>query len=587
MNTAETNSQRISEVSVKHAGLLRNIFMSIKQFLQLISISVRSSWVFIISWMTGIVALVAITVPSYKSYYPGLEDRKTLVEQMGDNSGTRLLYGNLPKPGTLGQFFVWETGTFVLLLTAIMMVLLAVRLTRVSENSGQLEMVWAAGIRRWMAMVTSMFVLFTVPIVIALGVWITLELQVAQSNELTHIGAFTFSFTVLAIGVMFGLLGVICAQIRRDSSAVRSFALIGVGLCFALRAIADELWHRNQKRLSQAINWLSILGWRNELSPYTDDRLNHLPTILVIILAGTILALILIILREYRGSIIPDISSYSKLRVKVKSVEGWLFYKDLNQFVAWFSAILLASAMVGLSAGGMTEAIKKDRRTAQLLGDLSKNDASPIQQYFKLLGLILTIVILVFALSCVLKWWHEELNGQALNELSVGVSRHRALLGRVSLASCTVAILLGLSGVLMGYTGGQTLKDDVSSKEEVMRAAIISTLGHLPGIMAGIGVAVISIGIAPRFSYVVTWLAAAWSGFDTVFSSLLKFPKWAENLSLLSWSPTEKAGNGAGWINVGKIDIPLTAWIFLVVIFCVALSVGIWAFERRDICTDR
>ena len=62
MNTAETNSQRISEVSVKHAGLLRNIFMSIKQFLQLISISVRSSWVFIISWMTGIVALVAITV---------------------------------------------------------------------------------------------------------------------------------------------------------------------------------------------------------------------------------------------------------------------------------------------------------------------------------------------------------------------------------------------------------------------------------------------------------------------------------------------------------------------------------------------
>ena len=107
MNTAETNSQRISEVSVKHAGLLRNIFMSIKQFLQLISISVRSSWVFIISWMTGIVALVAITVPSYKSYYPGLEDRKTLVEQMGDNSGTRLLYGNLPKPGTLGQFFVW------------------------------------------------------------------------------------------------------------------------------------------------------------------------------------------------------------------------------------------------------------------------------------------------------------------------------------------------------------------------------------------------------------------------------------------------------------------------------------------------
>ena len=56
-----------------------------------------------------------------------------------------LLYGNLPKPGTLGQFFVWETGTFVLLLTAIMMVLLAVRLTRVSENSGQLEMVWRQG----------------------------------------------------------------------------------------------------------------------------------------------------------------------------------------------------------------------------------------------------------------------------------------------------------------------------------------------------------------------------------------------------------------------------------------------------------
>ena len=84
----------------------------------------------IAAWLAPLWLLVGVTAPSYESVYPSLETRTVLIEQMRKSPGTRLLYGYVPLPGRLGQLLQWETGTFLLVCTALMAILLTCRVLR-------------------------------------------------------------------------------------------------------------------------------------------------------------------------------------------------------------------------------------------------------------------------------------------------------------------------------------------------------------------------------------------------------------------------------------------------------------------------
>ena len=90
----------------------------------------------IVAWLAPLWLLVGVTAPSYESVYPSLVTRTVLIEQMRKSPGTRLLYGYVPLPGRLGQLLQWETGTFLLVCTALMAILLTCRVLRADEDEG-------------------------------------------------------------------------------------------------------------------------------------------------------------------------------------------------------------------------------------------------------------------------------------------------------------------------------------------------------------------------------------------------------------------------------------------------------------------
>ena len=71
------------------------------------------------AWVLPLWALAAAT-PSYESVYPSLQSRTMLIEAMRASAGTRLLYGILPLPGTIGQFAQWEIGSYLVVCTGLM-----------------------------------------------------------------------------------------------------------------------------------------------------------------------------------------------------------------------------------------------------------------------------------------------------------------------------------------------------------------------------------------------------------------------------------------------------------------------------------
>ena len=117
----------------------------------LAAVLARRNRVMLVAWTVGALALVAITIPSYAATYPSLATRAPLVAQLQANVATKVLYGLLPSPGTLGQLAVWETGTYVTLLVAVLGILLGVRLGRGEEWSGSSSACGSDGARSGLA----------------------------------------------------------------------------------------------------------------------------------------------------------------------------------------------------------------------------------------------------------------------------------------------------------------------------------------------------------------------------------------------------------------------------------------------------
>src|SRR5699024_2191832 len=112
----------------------------------LLRLHLRTRRGFLIGWLTPLIAFMAVTPPAYRATYPNQTELEVLAEPMRVNLGLRAMYGIVPDPFTFGAFTQWETGMWVSILGSVMAILLAVRLTRATEDDGIAEIVRSSGL---------------------------------------------------------------------------------------------------------------------------------------------------------------------------------------------------------------------------------------------------------------------------------------------------------------------------------------------------------------------------------------------------------------------------------------------------------
>ena len=179
----------------------------LRGFGPLVRLTIRRYRLRLACWLVPLIGLVAVTAPSYRSAYPDLASRAPLVDSLRSNEATKVLYGQLPLPGTLGQLAQWEMGTYVILLTAVMALTLAVSMTRVDEDQGRAEVVATAGLGRWTQTATIATVLIATNAALGLGAGLVLALQAAGSTEMSVLGAVSFGLVVAVTGIGVGGAG--------------------------------------------------------------------------------------------------------------------------------------------------------------------------------------------------------------------------------------------------------------------------------------------------------------------------------------------------------------------------------------------
>ena len=400
------------------------------------------------AWVLPLWALAAAT-PSYESVYPSPEARTMLIGAMRTNAGTRLLYGVLPLPGTIGQLAQWEIGTYLVVCTGLMAVLLTCRTLRADEDEGLVELLRGAGAGRWTPLLAPLGVVAGIVALHAAGIGVIMTALTGSVEELTVPGAWALAGVVAVVGwALMGVSAVAC-QLARDAGGARGASLGALGVAFALRAAADDAdapWLR----------WLSPIAWRDLVEPYTADRPAPLVVAVVVCLALAAAAGALYAHREYLDGYLPDRSA-SRRRWRVRGYADLLARLARRPLAATvFTVLLVVVAAVG--------------RAGALAGD--------------------------------------ERRGLVEAEAAAGVSRTRLFVVQAGAAVIEAAILLLVSGgVLAAATAGQTTEDHAVAR------ALIYTVSQLPGALAAIGLALALVGLAPRrwplVWAVVAWSAFA------------------------------------------------------------------------------
>lgn len=503
------------------------------------------------AWVLPLWALAAAT-PSYESVYPSLEARTMLIEAMRTNAGTRLLYGVLPLPGTIGQLAQWEIGTYLVVCTGLMAVLLTCRTLRADEDEGLVELLRGAGAGRWTPLLAPLGVVAGIVALEAAGIGVIMTALTGSVEELTVPGAWALAGVVAAVGwAMAGVSAVAC-QLARDAGGASLGAL---GIAFALRAAADDAdapWLR----------WLSPIAWRDLVEPYTADRPAPLVVAVVVCLALAAAAGALYAHREYLDGYLPDRSA-SRRRWRVRGCADLLARLVRRPLAVWAVAAAGVSALFGTMAGSITDLLEPGSPTAQMVDKMA--DGSPVSQFMGLLTVFTVLLVVVAAVGRAGALASDERRGLVETEAAAGVSRTRLFVVQAGAAAIEAAVLLLISGgVLAAATAGQTTRDHAVAR------ALVYTVSQLPGALAAIGLALALVGLAPR-RWPLVWAVVAWSAFAQFLGGLVELPDRAQDMSVIGH-----------YLDVtGPVD-----WKPLAVQGAVGLAgavVGLLAYRRRDL----
>ena len=490
-----------------------------------------------LAWVLPLWALAAAT-PSYASVYPSLSSRAALIAAMRQTPGTRLLYGVLPLPGTIGQLAQWEIGTYLLVCTGLMAVLMTCRMLRTDEDEGLVEVLRGAGAGRWVPFLAPVLVVFGVVAVHAAGTGVVMTALTGRVKELTVSGA-----------------GAAASQLARSAGAARGLSLGLLGTAFALRVLADEAdapWARR----------LSPLAWRDLVEPYTRDRVALLAACAAccpVLVAG---AGALYARREYLGGYLPDRSA-SRRRWRVHGRAGLLARLCLRPLAAWTVAAVCLSTLFGTMAGGVTDLLRPGSATAQMVDKMASG--SPVAQFMGLLTVFTVLLVVVAAVGRAGALARSERAGLVEAQVAAGVSRTRLFVVQAGAAVVEGVVLLLVSGgVLAAVTATQVTADHAVAR------AVVYTVSQLPGLLAAVGIALALVGLAPR-RVALVWAVVAWSAFARFLGGLVELPERARDLSVLGH-----------YLDV----VGPASWKPLALQAAVGLAgaaVGLLAYRRRDL----
>ena len=443
-------------------------------------------------------ALIASSAVSYTRIYKTQAARDALAAAYGANKATSALFGPAPRLQTVAGFTAFKIGMTLILLGAVWGLLTSTRLLRGEEDDGRWELLLAGRTTRRRAAAQALAglgvgagLLWALTAILTVGVGLDPSVKIAAGPALY------FALAMAAPAVMFLAVGALASQLAPTRRQAAAYAAAFLGLCYAVRMIADAGVGLH------ALIWASPLGWVEELRPFDAPRPLALLPIAAFTAALAAVAVRLAGARDAGAGILAD-RARSAPRLRLLSGPGGLTIRLVRPTVfGWWTAIALSALLFGLIARSAGSTISGSSAEGVLakLGATGTGTGAVLGVCF----LALAVLIAFAAAGQVTAARSEEASGRLDHLLAGPVSRSRWLGGRLAAA----ALVLLAGGALAGVFGwlGATSQHSGTGLGTLLNAG----LNLVPPAIAIGGIGVLAFGAWPRRTSAVVYVVLGWS----------------------------------------------------------------------------
>ncbi|HSP28587.1 MAG TPA: hypothetical protein VLN74_08560 [Ilumatobacteraceae bacterium] len=503
-------------------------------------------------WMVGLVGLMALSASSVAALYQTPEQLESYARTVRGNSALIVQSGpgyGLNAP-TVGAVVMNETALWLFIAVSLMSVFMVVRHTRTEEETGRAELVRAAPVGRHAALSAAMLGTLLVNVAIAVG-----NVAALLVAGLPVVGSMAFGASLVAIGMVFGGVGAVAAQVASSSRAALAAGGAAVGLSFVLRAIGDVG--------NGVLSWASPIGWAQAIRAYADERWWVLMVPLMATSALVALARSLQDRRDFGSGLVEPRTGRPEATAALSTPFGLAVRLQRGTLIGWTVGLAALAFFYGLVADQAEQIIEDNPDMADFFAQLGMGSVT--DAFLSTAMLIMALFASGFTVSSVLRLRSEEMSGRVDPVLALPISRRRWAAGHLVVALGGTALLALVIGVAMGAGAALVLGD-------VARVAQLAAAGAVmvPAMWVLAGAAMLLDGVRPQWA-LATWALVAWVFVVAMFATVLDLPQWLSNLSPFEHVPALPAA-------------PMT-WLPLVVLTAIAavsLAAGLAALDRRD-----
>ncbi|ANN21198.1 ABC transporter permease [Amycolatopsis orientalis] len=522
---------------------------------QLTRLALRRDRVVLPIWIVLLGIAPSSTAGTFETLYPTAAERAGLTTSMGANPSIAVIYGPAFDLSTAGGFTAWRLGGFLALLVALMAVFTVTRHTRAEEDSGRAELLASAVVGRYSALTAAVLVAGGASVLIGL-----IETALMIGAKMPSAGAFALGGATAATGLVFTAVAAVAVQVAEYSRTANGIGAAAVGVAFLLRAVGDSTADAGW------VSWLSPIGWAQQLRPFADERwwVLLLPLAAAVVVGGVGYALIP--RRDVGTGLLPPRPGPAEAAASLRSPFALAWRLHRGPLIGWLIGTAICAGVFGSVANGISDIVGQSEQARQIFQRMGGTDAL-VDAFMAAMTGMFAMVVALYGVQAALRIRVEETAIRVEPLLATGVGRLRVLGSHLVFAFGGTALMMVVSGVLLGLSNGMRAGDVGGSVGDL----VVASLAQLPAVWVIVGLAVTLFGLAPKYS-TAAWAIAGLALLLSLFGPVLNLPRVLLDASPFSHVPKLPAA-----------EFTATPLIWLAGVAAVALAAGVTGWRRRDV----
>ncbi|MBU7597948.1 ABC transporter permease [Streptomyces sp. P38-E01] len=525
----------------------------------LLRFMVRRDRVRLPAWTIGLSLLMAYFATALETLAKTPEDLEGLTAFSESPAGA-LLGG----PGfgfdalTIEKFLVGQYGLYLLVGAGLMGILTVTRHTRAEERAGRTELVRAYVAGRHAPLTAAL--LLTALMAVTVAALIT---AVLSGRGYDAVGSLLFGAGVGSSALVFAGAAAITNQVTEYPRAAAGMSGVVLGAAFMLRGLGDMA--ATQGFGPSWLVWLSPIGWSQQTAPYVLDRWWPLVASLLCTAATAATAYALSTRRDLAAGLLPPRPGPPHAARWLRGPLSLAFRLQRAGLIGWSAALVVA----GIGYGSFTQPLLDGFEDApEDLVAVLGGAQDMLAGYLGLMGLMMALIVGVFAVLAVQSLRAEEADGRTEPVLAAAVSRPAWLGAHLAVTGLAVPWLLLVAGAGTGIGAAASTGDP-----SLIGELVVGHLAHTPAVWLVLALAALLYAAAPP-SLPAVWAVLGHAALVAFFATVLDIPGVAVRLS-----PFEHIGAyPSEGVNV-LAGLVLTALATLIATAATA------CFRRRDLAT--